>query len=146
MRDKDKFEGFKKQLVEDNEARYGAEVRQRYGDAEVDASNRKLMGLSQAEYEAMQALSEKLNDTLRSALQQGDAASPLAQQAAALHREWLCFHWPEYSPEAHRNLAQMYVDDARFTAYYEAIAPGAAAFLRDAVALYTKGLEENGAV
>lgn len=33
-------------------------------------------------------------------------------------------------------LAQMYVDDERFTAYYDAQQPGTAAFLRDAVRIY----------
>jgi hypothetical protein len=32
----------------------------------------------------------------------------------------------------------MYVDDARFTAHYDAIAPGCAAFLRDAVWAWTE--------
>ena len=30
----------------------------------------------------------------------------------------------------------MYVDDPRFSEYYERIAPGCAVFLRDAVAIY----------
>jgi hypothetical protein len=33
----------------------------------------------------------------------------------------------------------MYVADERFTVYYEKIAPGCAALLRDAVAIYCKG-------
>ena len=41
-----------------------------------------------------------------------------------------------YSKEAHRGLAEAYVADERFKAYYEAIAPGAAEFLRDAVRIY----------
>ena len=31
----------------------------------------------------------------------------------------------------------MYVDDARFTSYYDKEQPGLAAFLRDAVLIYT---------
>ena len=33
-------------------------------------------------------------------------------------------------------LAEMYVADERFKAYYEAVAPGAAEFLRDAIKAY----------
>lgn len=36
-----------------------------------------------------------------------------------------------------QGLAQMYVDDSRFTAYYDEKQPGAAEFLRDAVHIYT---------
>jgi hypothetical protein len=34
-------------------------------------------------------------------------------------------------------IIEMYVDDERFTAYYNKIAPGCAAFLRDAMRIYT---------
>ena len=32
MHDKEKFEGFKKQLIEENEAKFGREAREKYGD------------------------------------------------------------------------------------------------------------------
>jgi len=41
--------------------------------------------------------------------------------------------WNEYSETAPIGVAQMYVDDPRFTAYYNKIAPGCAMFLRDIV-------------
>lgn len=47
------------------------------------------------------------------------------------------FYWEGYSKEAHANLAQMYVDDERFTAYYDKVQIGATEFLRDAVLIYT---------
>jgi hypothetical protein len=33
-------------------------------------------------------------------------------------------------------MGQMYVDDPRFTAYYDKIAPGLAAFLQEALKIY----------
>ena len=52
-----------------------------------------------------------------------------------MHAAWLQLYWPEglYSPEAHRSLADGYLADERFQRYYDAVAPGAARFLRDAV-------------
>ncbi len=41
--------------------------------------------------------------------------------------------WTEYSPEAHKNLGDAYVEDERFRAFYDKYRPGAAAFLRDAI-------------
>src|SRR5690606_117157 len=32
MTDKEKFEGFKQQLIDDNETKYGKEIREKYGD------------------------------------------------------------------------------------------------------------------
>ncbi len=42
MSDKEKFEGFVKKLVEENEEKYGKEAREKYGDEAVDRSNAKL--------------------------------------------------------------------------------------------------------
>lgn len=136
MTDQEKFEGFKKNLIDENEEKYGEEVRQKYGDKTVDASNAKMMKMTEEQYAAFTALGEELNEALRLAVTTGDAKSEEAQHAAELHKQWLCYTWPSYSAEAHRGLVQMYVDDERFTAHYEAIAPGGAAFLRDAVNQY----------
>ncbi|MGI6298338.1 MAG: MerR family transcriptional regulator [Saccharofermentanales bacterium] len=139
MQDKDKFEGFKKELIDQNEEKYGAEAREKYGDAEVDRSNAKLMGLTEVQYAEEIRLSQELTETLTAAVQAGaDPGGELGQKAASLHRDWLTCFWPEYSPEAHAALAQMYVDDPRFTAYYDKEQPGSAVFLRDAIKIYTR--------
>ena len=52
MAGREKFEGLKRGLLEENERRYGAEARGRYGDAAPDASNRKMLHMSKYEYEA----------------------------------------------------------------------------------------------
>ena len=137
MKNEDKFAAFKKQLVDDNEQKYGDEVRARYGQRAVDESNRKVLDMSPEKYDAVNKLSEKLQATLAQAFQTKEPGGKLAQEAADLHRQWLGFFWGKYSPAAHMGLAQMYVDDERFTAYYDAEQPGTAAFLRDAVKIYT---------
>jgi DNA-binding transcriptional MerR regulator len=137
MSNKDKFEGFKKKLVEDNEKKYGKEVREKYGKDTVEASNAKVMNMTEEQYKEVTALGEKLNLTLAEAFKTGDPAGDLAQMAADLHKQWLTYYWKEYSKEAHAGLAQMYVDDERFTAYYDKEQPGTAEFLREAIHIYT---------
>ncbi|WP_370224358.1 MerR family transcriptional regulator [Cytobacillus sp.] len=137
MSDKEKFEGFKKKMIEDNEEQYGKEIREKYGDETVDKSNAKLMNMTQEEHEAVTKLSEEVNSTLAQAMETGNPAGELAQKAADLHKQWITFYWSEYSKEAHAGLAEMYVADERFKAYYEKIRPGAAEFLRDAISIYT---------
>lgn len=137
MSDKEKFEGFKKKMIEDNEEQYGKEIREKYGDETVDKSNAKLMNMTQEEHEAVTKLAEDVNTTLAEAMQTGDPAGELAQKAADLHKQWITFYWSEYSKEAHAGLAEMYVADERFKAYYDKIRPGAAEFLRDAINIYT---------
>jgi DNA-binding transcriptional MerR regulator len=133
MSDKEKFEAFKKDALQENERRYGTEIRERYGDAEVEASNQKFAGMTQEQFAASEDLRKRLEAALEQALEQGDPASTRAQKAAELHKEWLCFFWQDYSPEKHRGVTQMYVSDPRFKEYYDKIAPGAAEFLREAV-------------
>lgn len=87
--------------------------------------------------EAVKQLEEEVITTLVQAFQQGDPAGELAQRAADLHRQWISFAWDSYSKEAHAGLAQMYVDDERFKAYYDKHQEGMAEFLRDAVWIYT---------
>ncbi|MFJ5770589.1 MerR family transcriptional regulator [Psychrobacillus sp. NPDC093180] len=138
MTDKEKFEGFKQKLVDDNEQKYGKEIREKYGEDTVNKSNAKVKGMTQAQYEEVTKLEEQLALNLKAAMVTGDPAGELAQKTADLHRQWLSFYWDQYTKEAHAGVAQMYVDDERFTAYYDKIQPGAAVFLRDAVHIYTK--------
>ncbi len=137
MKDKQRFEGFKKNLVDENDRKYGAEVREKYGDEVFEKSNAKVMGMTEADYEKAQKLASDIISTLHSAMEGGDPSSELAQKAASLHKEWLTMYWDKYSPEAHAGLAQMYVDDERFKAYYDNEKPGTAEFLRDAVLVFT---------
>jgi len=136
MSDKEKFAGFKQKLIEDNEKQYGQEIREKYGDETVYKSNQKVQGMSQEQYEESNRLATEYMEKLRAAFATGDPAGELAQKAVDMHRQWLSCFWDNYNPEAHLGVSQMYVDDERFTAYYDAEQPGTAAFLRDAVRVY----------
>ena len=138
MADKEKFEGFKQKIVDNNEDKYGKEIREKYGDNIVDKSNVKVKGMSQKQYDEVMNLEQQVLDNLKAAMETGDPAGELAQKTADLHRQWLSFYWDQYSKEAHAGLAEMYVADERFTAYYDKIQPGASVFLRDAILIYTK--------
>ena len=138
MSDKEKFNGFKQKLIEENEKQYGQEIRAKFGDDVVDASNAKMMGLASEQYEKAQDLSRRINESLKTAFEQGNPAGELAQKVCALHREWLGYFWQHYSKEAHLGLAHTYVDDPRFRKYYDDIAVGCAEFLRDALIVYCR--------
>ena len=138
MRDYEKFEGFKQKLVDENEREYGKEVRSKYGDEVVDASNIKLMNMTKEQYEEAQRLSEEINAMLAEAIKSGDPAGKLAQKACQLHKQWLCMFWSEdtYTKEAHKGLGRVYVEDERLKAHYDSIAEGCAQFLSDAPDVY----------
>lgn len=141
MADNEKFEGFKQKIIDDNEKKYGEEIRKKYGNESIDKSNAKVKNMTQEQYAAVTDLEQQVKEALAHAFATGDPAGELAQRAADLHKQWLTFYWSEYSKEAHAGLAQMYVDDERFKAYYDKEQTGAAEFLRDAIRIYT-GIKE----
>jgi len=136
MTNPEKFEGFKQDLIDENEQKYGAEIRTKYGESIVDASNTKLKGLTQSQYDAAERLRTAYEEKLKQAVETDDPTNTLAQEACDLHRQWLCVFYPKYDKEYHKGLGEMYVTDERFKANYEKIANGAAAFFRDAINIY----------
>lgn len=139
MTDLEKFEGFKKELITENEKKYGKEMREHYGENTIDESNRKMMNLSQEAYRKMQDLAEEIKRRLEKAVNRElDFRGEEGAKIAHLHKEWLSFTWPKYSIEAHHGLAEMYLLDERFKAYYDKKIEGCAQFLRDAIVMHIK--------
>ncbi len=139
MSDKQKFEAFKQQAVAHNEEVYGAEVRSRYGDEKVDEVNAAVMNLTQGQYQEWADLGREIQERLEAAVRAG--VSPEGEEGkeiSGLHRRWLTITGNRYEPARHRGIAELYVTDERFTAYYDKQVPGCARFLRDAVVCWVK--------
>ena len=135
----EKFESLKRDLVNENERLYGAEARGRYGDEAVDTSNRKMLGMSERDYEAWRELEAEIREALEAAVTtDADPAGDEGARLCDLHRRWLECTWPTYSAEAHRGLAEMYVADERFRAYYDRDVSGCAEWLRDAIQAHAR--------
>ncbi len=139
MNDQEKFEGFKQTLIEENEKTYGKELRKRFGNEQIDSANEKIMKMNQEEWDALSELEQRILTLLSEAFPEGDPAGEKVQKACKLHKEWLCSQWKPgtYSKEVHFSLAEGYVADPRFTAYYDRVGAGCTAFFRDAIAIYT---------
>lgn len=101
MSDKEKFEGFKRELIEEKERLYGKEAREKYGEEAV--RNKEL------------------------------PESETGHRIVLLHKDWLGYTWKEYSAQAHKGLASMYIADERFLAYYDKNIKGCGEFLVKAV-------------
>lgn len=139
MTNKRKFEGFTKNMIDENERKYGIEIREKYGESAIKQSNENLLQMTPNEHEQLARVESALLDALRDAVESGvDPGSDIAQRVADLHRQWLSHFWAEYTQEAHARLAQMYVQDERFKAHYDAVQPGTAEFLRDSILIYTR--------
>lgn len=117
---------------------YEQEARERWGDAAVDESKRKLAHRTntaeqhaelQQEWDArMSALAEVRHE---------DPASPRAQKVIG---EWYAFlgNFGTYSYEAFAGLGQMYVQDERFTKNIDKYGEGLAAFMCEAIGVYAQ--------
>lgn len=134
MNDKERFEALKQQAVRENELKYGQEVRSRYGDEAAEAAGRNMLNMTEEQYERFQSWEQEIRASLEQAVRAGESADGAkAREIAEMHRDWLSMTWKEYTPNAHRSLAAMYVADPRFTAYYDQEVDGCAAFLEHAV-------------
>lgn len=119
-------------------SRYETEARERWGDAAVDSSNARWAALGEEGQARYWAESRATTLALAEAMRDGVPVEDERTQAlVAEHYRQVCVFWTP-SAEAYENLGRMYVDDARFTATYDAVAPGLAGYLRDAMAVFAR--------
>lgn len=139
MNDEQKFEAFKQRAVAHNEEVYGEEIRAKYGGKEVDEANAAVMNLTREQYQEWTDLGREIQERLEAAVRSGlSPESEEGKEITALHRRWLTIAGNRYDPAKHRGIAELYVMDERFTAYYDKQVSGCVRFLRDAVAHWAK--------
>lgn len=134
MSDKERFLAFKKELVEENEKQYGAEIRKKYGDEVVDASNQKILNMTEEQNQRFRDLEDEIRKRLKQAVLAGETPESEEMKAVvALHKEWLMMTWKQYTREAHIGVGKMYVADERFKKYYDKEVEGCAGLLCAAI-------------
>ena len=112
-----------------------AEAEQRWGDTDAyRESNRRTSGYTKVDWLRIKAEAAAIHERLAAGLAAGvPAGDSQAMDLAEAHRQHLTRWFYDCSYEFHRKLGEMYVADPRFTEHYEAVAPGLAAYLRDAI-------------
>ena len=134
MTNKEKFEAFKKDLVDENEKTYGKEIREKYGDDSVDESNRKMLNMSEEDYKLFKELEENILTLVEKCVKENlDLDSKEAKELVNMHQKWIKMTWNKYSVEAHKSLAMMYTMDERFKEYYDRNIEGCADYLSMAI-------------
>ena len=120
---------------DDDPAQHADEAEQRWGDSETyRQSQERLRRYGKQDWLRLRAEQADLLQRLAEAMRAGvvpdsDQAADLAEE----HRLGINRWFYDCSHELHRGLGQMYVDDDRFTAYYDAAAPGLATWLHAAI-------------
>ncbi|WP_424213067.1 MerR family transcriptional regulator [Streptomyces sp. BI20] len=114
---------------------YAAEAEERWGGTEAyRESTRRAAGYGKADWARIMGEHEEL--CRRGAALLAAGADPDSAEARALaedHRGWISRNHYPCPYETHTGLGEMYAADERFTATYDAFAPGLAIFLRDAI-------------
>ena len=141
MRDSEKFEAFKKDIVDQYEKLYGEEAREKYGDSEVDMAVNKVLSLSKEDYEKFQTLGKKVMEALKATvISKASPESETGRSVASLHKEWLGYSWKDYTEQKHKGVVSLYVQDERFKKYYDREQNGCADFLLAAVDFWAEKL------
>lgn len=141
MDEKERFQIFKERLVQENEEKYGEEIRKAYGHEQVDVANRKMLSMSQESFERFQYLEQEILFKLEQAVRTGDEPeSKIGREIVILHKEWLGMAWKTYTKEAHIGVAAMYINDERFKQYYDRSVQGCAEFLNQAICFWVDRL------
>lgn len=115
--------------------RYDLEVEERWPGEALDESKTRTSRRSKAEWrdalDEMDEISQAFADLLHEG---GNPTDDAAMETAERHRLHIDRWFYPCSHAMHEALGIMYVEDARFTAYWERFAPGLAPFVRDAIA------------
>ena len=129
------FEGFDA----DRQAGYEADLVARFGpqaQERITESWRRIATMTKDDATAVQAGLADRDESYAALLDAGVAADdPRTQDITAEHYAWVCRFWTP-SAEAFAGLGDLYVDHPDFKARYDAICPGLAEYVRDAMAVY----------
>ncbi|MFL6094192.1 MAG: MerR family transcriptional regulator [Blastococcus sp.] len=120
---------------EHDPAQHEAEAEERWGETEAyRESQRRTRGYSKEDWLRITAEGADIEARFAAALRSGvvpDSAE--AMDIAEEHRRQITRNFYDCPPEMHAGLGRMYVEDERFTAHYEQIAPGLAQYVSAAV-------------
>ncbi|WP_346621114.1 MerR family transcriptional regulator [Blastococcus montanus] len=127
----ERFEVFGDWLPEE----YAAEAEEKWGETDAWAqSQQRTRAMTKEDWLRVKVEGDDVERRFAEALAAGVApGSEQAMDLAEEHRRQISRNFYECSPEMHAGLGRMYVEDERFTAYYERIAPGLAQYVSAAV-------------
>lgn len=133
MNDQDMFKPFS--MEEMNELQ--EEAKKRWGESEAwKQSQERTKHWTKEDYKRIAEDGKKFTQKLADVFTAGTPIeSDEVQQLIDQHHAGIEVFY-DCPLDMYRNLGQMYIDDPRFTAYYDKFAPGLAVFVRDAIFYY----------
>lgn len=140
IKDGELYDAFK----DDDVKQYQAEVKERWGDTDAYKQSMARVGrMTKAEMDKLKEDGKKFTQKLADSMDL-DPESEEVQSLIAEHHKGINFFYQCPTP-MYRNLGKMYVDDPRFTAYYDKFRPGLAEFVQKAIDIYCNNKEKKTA-
>ena len=123
------FDGF-------DAAQYEQEARERWGGTpEFEESQRRTKGYGKADWDAIHREGREIIEGVVAAMDRGPA-DPEVQKWIGRHHRQINDRFYACSAGVYRGLGDLYIDDPRFTAYFDQFRPHLARFMRDAMRVY----------
>lgn len=138
MEDEALFKGLSFDELKAHEAKHETEVKSRWGDSDAYATSQKRAhGRSKDDWEALSQQQVDLVKPLIDLFTAGvSVEDERVQTAVEANHVFITDHFYDCSLDMFSGLGQMYVADARFTAFYDKYAPGLAVYYNDAIQHY----------
>jgi hypothetical protein len=121
------YKGFSKEQAE----AWQQEAAERWGADRIATANQKAMAMTKGEWATLQQKGEEINKALAAAMEL-QPSDKKVQELIAAHYEMMGKHF-DVTPKIYQCMGDMYVNDERFTAYYDKYRKGLALFLCDAI-------------
>lgn len=126
----EKFQAFKEHLIQENKVKYESELREKYSEESINETNQNLANMDKEGYQNWQRVEQQIKNLLHQAIAENwQPTDDKSKEIVQFHKEWLQIADQHYSIEKHIGIAQLYIADERFTAYYDEEVKGCAAFL-----------------
>ena len=145
MTNKEKFEGFKQQMLDDNEKKYGKEIREKYGDEQVERSNRIVKNMTEEQHTEIEKLGAEVISVLIEAYATGDPAGELRAKSGRFASTMAQLLLGTATLKKHmRTLPKCMWMMRGLPHTMISISPEERRFLRDAVHIYTGMGQQSG--
>lgn len=136
MKNEDRFRPFDKSEIEAHQKKYEKEVEERWGDTDAyKHSKQKTSQYTKEDWEKIQQEGDEIDRGLV-ALMERDPSDPEVQQLIDRKRQHITGYFYECHLEIFRGLADMYVNDPRFTKNIDKWKEGYSEFLNKAMHTY----------
>jgi hypothetical protein len=133
LKDEELYEGFSREEIDSMKA----DAKARWGNTAAYAESQKRVArMSREEWAKVKKEVAGIDADAAECLKKGEAPDSAATQAVMARKYASLRHFYEPTPQMFAGLGAGYIEDPRFRAHYESVAPGLAEYLRDAMAAF----------